>query len=206
LFRRPRFGGAFVVHGTRCVYPGMNGRQLIPLAALGAAAVAAGCGSSSSYGGSGNGSTATPASQVTSAKAPTLAVKNTSLGRALVDSQGRTLYMFGHDTKDKSRCSGDCATNWPPAASPAKPKVGSGVTKSKLKVIRRSDGSRQLSYAGRPLYRFAGDSKAGDVKGQGINAFGGVWNLVAPSGTAITKAAGSGSSSSGGGGYGGGGY
>jgi predicted lipoprotein with Yx(FWY)xxD motif len=180
----------------------MNGRHLIHLAAVSAAAVAAGCGSSNSYGGGGNASTATPASATTSAKAPALAVKNTSLGRALVDSKGRTLYLFGYDTKDATRCSGDCATNWPPATSSATPKVGSGVSKGKLKVIRRSDGSRQLSYAGHPLYRFKGDSKTGDVKGQGVNAFGGVWNLVAPSGAAITKTASSGSS----GGYSKGGY
>jgi predicted lipoprotein with Yx(FWY)xxD motif len=162
------------------------------LISLGAAAIlplaAAACGSSGSYG---PGATAASpaAAAVTSAKKPALAVRKTSLGRVLVDAKGRTLYQFGADTKNKSNCDGSCATNWPPAASPKKPKVGSGVSQRKLKVITRSDGKKQLSYAGHPLYRFVGDSKPGDVKGQGINAFGGVWYVVAPSGAAVTSSA-----------------
>src|SRR5437016_1475451 len=104
---------------------------------------------------------AADASTTTAAKAkkpPTLKLRNTNLGKILVDSKGRTLYEFGHDKKDKSRCSGQCASFWPPATSPKKPTVGSGVTKSKLKVIKRGDGTRQLSYNGHPLYRYVGDS------------------------------------------------
>jgi predicted lipoprotein with Yx(FWY)xxD motif len=159
------------------------------------AVLAAGCGSGSSYGSGSSGSSAsttTTASIVTSAKAaPTLAVRTTNLGKVIVDSKGRTLYAFGHDRKNVSRCSGACATNWPPATAPSKRTVGAGVSKSKLKAITRSDGSKQLSYNGHPLYRFIGDHKKGDVNGQGINAFGGIWNVVAPSGNVITASAGS---------------
>jgi predicted lipoprotein with Yx(FWY)xxD motif len=65
------------------------------------------------------------ATSTTSAKAksPTLKLRNTNLGKILVDKSGRTLYAFGHDKKNKSRCSGQCAANWPPAAAPAKPTV-----------------------------------------------------------------------------------
>src|SRR4051812_5682850 len=99
------------------------------------------------------------ASSSTDKKKPagTLQVRqtNTNLGKVLVDAKGRTLYELSADGKNKSTCSGACAANWPPAKSPAKPTVGSGVTKAKLKVITRDDGSKQLSYAGHPLYRFA---------------------------------------------------
>jgi predicted lipoprotein with Yx(FWY)xxD motif len=178
----------------------MKLRRLVPLSALLTAAIAAGCGSSGDDNSSTTGgSTSAPAGE------SALAVNDTSLGGVLVDSEGRTLYMFRKDTTDASRCAGACANDWPPAAAPAKPTVGSGVGDAKLKTIRRDDGSKQLSYAGHPLYRYSGDSKKGDLNGQGLDAYGGLWYVVAPSGATITKAAG-GDSSGSGGGYGGGGY
>ena len=147
------------------------------------------------------GTVAAVASNTTAAKAksPTLKLRKTSYGKILVDKNGRTLYAFGHDKKNKSRCSGDCATNWPPAGSPKKPTVGAGISKSKLKVIKRGDGSRQLSYNGHPLYRFIADGKPGDTNGENITAFGGTWDVVSKSGAIVTKPP---SSSSGGGGSG----
>jgi predicted lipoprotein with Yx(FWY)xxD motif len=127
--------------------------------------------------------------------APTLAVGKTGLGKVLVDSKGRTLYELGADGKNTSTCSGACATNWPPAKAPAKPTFGSGVSKSRLKVITRSDGSKQLSYAGHPLYRFIGDTKKGNTNGQGINAFGGIWYVLTGKGKIVTGTAGSGTGS-----------
>ena len=131
------------------------------------------------------------ADAATSAKAKPKALKlrTTSLGRVLVDRQGHTLYMFGHDLTDTSRCTGACAQNWPPAKSPKKPRVAAGIKRSKLKVIRRGGGSRQLSFAGHPLYRFIGDAKPGDVNGDGIVAFGGTWHAVNKSGGVAKKAA-----------------
>jgi predicted lipoprotein with Yx(FWY)xxD motif len=170
----------------------MTRTPLIPLsAALLVPLALAGCGSGGGAygGGSSTASAPAPVTSVTSARAPALAVKKTSLGRTLVDAKGRTLYMFGADSKNTSNCSGACASNWPPAAAPKTIKVGSGVSKSSVRAIKRSDGSRQLSYAGHPLYRFIGDAKPGEVKGQGINAFGGIWHAVAPSGKAIGVAA-----------------
>jgi predicted lipoprotein with Yx(FWY)xxD motif len=121
-------------------------------------------------------------------KKPTLALRTTSLGKVLVDSKGRTLYLFGADTKkNQSNCASACAGNWPPAKAPSKPTVGRGVSKHKLKVIKRDDGTKQLSYAGHPLYRYVGDQKPGDVTGQDLDAFGGLWHVVAGSGKAITK-------------------
>jgi hypothetical protein len=68
-----------------------------------------------------------------------------------------------------------------------------------LGTITRSDGKKQVTYKGHPLYYYAADSSPGQTSGQGLNQFGAKWWLVAPSGTAITSS-GSGGSSSGGGG------
>src|ERR1700759_2035451 len=81
-------------------------------------------------------------------KAPTLAVAKTKLGKVLVDAKGRTLYELEADGKNKSTCAGQCAANWPPSIAPKKPTFGTGVSKKKLKVIKRADGKKQLSYNG----------------------------------------------------------
>lgn len=150
---------------------------------------------------------AAAASTTTAAKAksPTLKLRKTDFGTILVDKKGRTLYAFGHDKKDKSRCSGQCATNWPPASAPAKPTVAAGITKSKLKVIKRGDGSRQLSYNGHPLYRFIADGKPGDTNGENVTAFGGKWHVLSKDGKVVTKPPSTSNPPSGGGGAGGGG-
>ena len=63
-----------------------------------------------------------------------------------------------------------------------------GAKTSDLGTITRSDGSKQVTYDGHPLYFFAGDSGAGQLTGQGSNGFGAKWWLVAPSGAEITGA------------------
>src|SRR3954465_4961625 len=158
----------------------------ISLAVLAAAAIPVGALAAA------NSSSPTPSAA--KAKAPALKLAKTGLGTIIVDGKGRTLYAFGHDLKNKSRCSGPCAQNWPPAAAPPKPAVAKGIAKSKLKVIKRGDGSRQLSYAGHPLYRFSLDSARGDTNGQNVTAFGGTWHALSKSGAVLTKAPGSSSS------------
>src|SRR3954471_9286727 len=161
----------------------MKRSPLLPIAAAPLLVAAlAGCGSSgSAYGNAPAASTSPTAAAA--AKGRALAVHSSRLGKILVDSKGRTLYAFGHDLKNKSRCSGACASNWPPALTKAKqPKVGAGVSTAKLRVIKRTGGARQLSYAGHPLYRYVGDGKPGDTNGQGLNFFGGVWYVVSPAG------------------------
>jgi predicted lipoprotein with Yx(FWY)xxD motif len=172
------------------------------IAALIGAAVLAGCGGGGgSYGG---GTKSNSSASSKPASGPALKVSSIDEGSVVVDSQGRTLYMFGKDTGGKSSCSGACATDWPPAETSGKPAAGTGVTGGKLTTTMRSDGTRQIVYAGHPLYRFSGDSSAGDAKGQGLNVHGGVWYVVSPAGAAITAKPNSGGG--GGGSYGGGGY
>jgi predicted lipoprotein with Yx(FWY)xxD motif len=99
-----------------------------------------------------------------------------------VDSKGRTLYLFQKDKTSKSRCSGDCAADWPPLLTSGKPKASGLARKSLLGTSTRRDGKTQVTYNGHPLYYYVGDSKAGDMNGQGISAFGARWYAVTPSG------------------------
>ncbi len=83
------------------------------------------------------------------------------------------------------------------------PTAGTGATASDLGTIARSDGTKQVSYAGHPLYYFSGDSAAGQTNGEGVNGFGALWYLVAPTGQQITSlSASSASQSSNSGSYG----
>ena len=150
----------------------------------------AGCGSSNN--------TPTGTVKPASGSSATVSVANTGLGKILVDSQGRTLYLFEQDTGTKSTCSGGCATAWPPLRASGKLTAGGGAKASLLGTTPRSDGKPQVTYNGHPLYGYQGDSKAGDTNGQGINAFGALWYVLSPTGNEITTAS---SSSGGGNGY-----
>jgi predicted lipoprotein with Yx(FWY)xxD motif len=152
-----------------------------------AALAVAGCGSSSP--------SSAPAAP-TSGR--TVNVANTGLGQVLVNSQGRTLYLFGKDSGSTSACNGACATNWPPLGAKGKPTLGSGANTSLVGTIKRSDGTTQVTYNGHPLYLFKGDQKAGDTNGEGLNAFGGTWNALSSSGDQVVSNQ---ASNPGGGGY-----
>jgi predicted lipoprotein with Yx(FWY)xxD motif len=115
----------------------------------------------------------------------TVSTASSRLGRILVDSGGRTLYLFEKDRRGHSACDGACAVYWPPALSRTRPIAGHNVRQSLLGVIRRSDGTRQVTYAGHPLYRFAGDTKAGQTTGQDLHDFGAGWYVLSTAGTKI---------------------
>ena len=121
-----------------------------------------------------------------SGKAATVDVRKTKLGRVLVDAQGRTLYDFVKDKHGKSACAGACAKLWPPLMTTGKPKAGKGVEAKLLGTTMRK-GGRQVTYAGHPLYTFAGDTRAGQTKGEGSKSFGAPWWVLAPNGHQITK-------------------
>ena len=135
-------------------------------------------------------------------KGTLVALGKTALGKVLVDARGRTLYLFEKDKRGVSACYGACATYWPPLLSPAKARPGSGVRASLLGVTRRANGKRQVTYAGHPLYTYAGDTKAGQTAGEGLKNFGASWDVVSASGRAVEPA----TSDSSGSGQGGGGY
>jgi predicted lipoprotein with Yx(FWY)xxD motif len=155
----------------------------------------AGCGSSSYGGGSAAG---TSSSSAPSAKAD-LKTADTSLGKVVVDADGRTVYVFDKDTAGSgtSACTAACLSMWPPVVATSTKPTGSGVT-GQLGTIKRSDGTEQVTLAGLPLYMYSGDAKAGDVKGQAVL---GIWWAVSPSGTKVTTAAAKSSSAAYSGGY-----
>jgi predicted lipoprotein with Yx(FWY)xxD motif len=112
---------------------------------------------------------------------------NAELGDVLTDSAGLSLYRFDEDTAEppKSNCNGDCATAWPPVpANDAS--AGAGIDKALLGEVTRADGSKQLTIGGWPAYRYAKDTKAGDLTGQGV---GGKWYALAPTGKKASVAA-----------------
>jgi predicted lipoprotein with Yx(FWY)xxD motif len=126
------------------------------------------------------------------AKVSTATVGN--FGKIVVDGTGRTLYVYDLDTAkpSKSNCDGSCATAWPPLlAGTGTPQV-SGVSASLVGTVTRSDGTKQVTLAGSPLYYFAKDTKAGDVNGQAV---GGIWWVVGANGKKITTQASSSNSS-----------
>jgi predicted lipoprotein with Yx(FWY)xxD motif len=119
-------------------------------------------------------------------KAATVSVRNTKLGRVLVDGRGHTLYLFLKDKDGKSACAGACAAAWPPLMTHGKPKAGSGADAKLLGTTVRKSGT-EVTYAGHPLYTYVGDSKAGQTNGQRSTSFGAPWYVLAPSGHQITK-------------------
>ncbi len=102
----------------------------------------------------------------------------------LVDQGGMTLYHFTRERTRRVLCVGGCASVWPPllVSQGLRPLAGLGINRLKLGTIRRPDGKLQVTYAGFALYRFSGDAKPGDTKGQG---FGKLWFAVRPSGLLV---------------------
>jgi predicted lipoprotein with Yx(FWY)xxD motif len=175
----------------------------LPLAAF--AVLAAAC-SNGSSGSSGAASTpaSTPASPASPASSAAGAASGSSAAGAsstsstvdvhtnngtsvLTDSTGRALYLFGSDTSTKSTCSGACATAWPPLTAKGAPTAGPGAKAADLATITRPGGTKQVTYAGHPLYYFAGDNAPGQTNGEASTAFGAPWYLLTPSGQQITS-------------------
>ena len=163
--------------------------RLFSLAALAAvsALVLAACGGGSSYGGNNSPSTTSKSSTpaTTSSAASVVSAKSSSLGTFLVNAKGQTLYLWDADHGSMSTCNGECAANWPPLTTKSAPKAGAGVKASLLGTTKRADGTQEVTYAGHPLYTFAGDTAPGQTTGQGSAAFGAPWCVVTPAGKAI---------------------
>ncbi|BBC38382.1 uncharacterized protein SGFS_096760 [Streptomyces graminofaciens] len=161
---------------------------------VGAAPAATGLGGTSTVAGAGAAGSDSQAQSTTAASAGQLTVWNSDeYGKVLTDSAGRTLYRFDKDTAEppKTNCEGDCATTWPPVPASGAT-AADGVDKSLLGEVTRPDGTKQLTVGGWPMYYFDKDTKAGDIKGQGVK---GTWYASAPDGKkASTKGASAGGS------------
>ena len=107
-------------------------------------------------------------------------------GAFLTAGSGRAVYLWAKDGMNMSACSGACAAAWPAVPATGKLTAAGGAKASDLGTITRSDGTKQVTYDGHPLYYFVGDSAAGQANGQGSDNFGAKWWLVASSGAKIT--------------------
>ena len=152
--------------------------------ALASALVLAACGSSSS-----SSTTTSTTSTAASSPRPTSVVgtTKTSLGAFLVDAKGRALYLWDADHGTKSTCSGACAQAWPPLTTTGMPKASGSAKASLLGTTTRSDGAREVTYAGHPLYYYEGDTMPGQTTGQGSDGFGSPWWVVSPAGKAVSS-------------------
>lgn len=126
-----------------------------------------------------------PAAMSRESAAPTLTVKQSGYGRVLFDGRGYVLYAFTRDANGRSACYGACAKAWPVYYARTRLKAGEGVKRSLLGTTKRRDGRRQVTYAGRPLYYWVGDTKAGRIGCQNAAEFGGTWLVVRPSGKLV---------------------
>jgi predicted lipoprotein with Yx(FWY)xxD motif len=102
---------------------------------------------------------------------------NSSLGKTvLTANSGRTLYSLSVEKNGNFICKGSCLKDWFPLVVAAGVKPAGPVA---LGTVRRPDGRRQVTFEGRPLYTFDGDSKKGDATGEGIKDVG-TWHAATP--------------------------
>jgi predicted lipoprotein with Yx(FWY)xxD motif len=163
---------------------------LLAAAVLVLAAVLAGCGGGSS---STSASTTSKGSTLPAPTPPPNAEEGTvfvslgsvpGLGQILVGPEGRTLYAFSGDSESEATCEGACEKAWPPLLDESgEPEPSNGAAGARLGTIARKDGSKQVTYAGHPLYSYGGDKKPGEAKGNGASSFGGTWTALKGSGT-----------------------
>ena len=105
-----------------------------------------------------------------------------SLGTILTDPSGNVLYLYTKDERNVSNCAGRCALAWPPLLTVDDPTPGEGLAADRIGIISRSDGAKQVTYNGWPLYYYDKDEKPGDAIGQDR---GGVWFVVTTDGGAV---------------------
>ena len=148
--------------------------------------LAAACGTAAGSTGAGTPASGAPASGSTTATV--IESHAGSAGPFLTNSSGRAVYLWTADGMNKSTAQGAVLGAWPPVTTKGHVTAANGAKAADLGTITRSDGSKQVTYLGHPLYYFAGDSGPGQTNGQGSNGFGAKWWLVAPAGTKITVA------------------
>jgi predicted lipoprotein with Yx(FWY)xxD motif len=170
----------------------MRGKWWAPAGFAAAALVLAACGSSSS-GSTGSASSSAPSAASSAASGTTLKITTFNGKKVLTNAQGMAVYWFAPDSSTKSNCNSSCLKYWPIVPGPAT--GGSGINGT-LGVIT-TNGVKQATYDGHPLYTYVADTSPGMVKGNGLNASGGLWWVMTPTGAKVAAAASSSGSSSG---------
>jgi predicted lipoprotein with Yx(FWY)xxD motif len=164
----------------------MQSKRFVTAATVFMAAILAGCGSTTpSTAVASPSPAASPASSPAAAAATIKVAADAKLGQILVNGEGMTVYLFVADTSTASTCYTSCAAIWPPVLTTGAPVAGTGAKASLLGTTTRTDGKVEVTYAGHPLYYFIQDKKPGDTTGQGVNGFGALWWVLAPSGAAM---------------------
>ena len=165
--------------------------------AVGVALLAAACSSAGSSSSTPAASSSAPASASAPSSAPAsggasasgaTVIKTASAAGStfLTDGSGRAVYLWAKDTSGMSACTGACAGAWPPVTTTGTATASGSAKVSDLGTITRTDGTKQVTYDGHPLYYFVGDSGPGMATGQGSDNFGAKWWLVAPAGSDVT--------------------
>jgi predicted lipoprotein with Yx(FWY)xxD motif len=168
---------------------GHHPRLLLAALAAASATVVAACGTSGgpSAGPYGPAPSGAPRAHAMTAGGPTLTARHTALGTILTTGRGFTVYAFEADKGTSSACFGACAAAWPPVTTTSTQiTVAGGATMLLVGQTARPGGQRQLTYAGHPLYTFAGDASPGATNGQGSDAFGARWDVLLPAGEEVS--------------------
>jgi len=121
--------------------------------------------------------TATPAER----KGTKIVLAGSQFGSMLFNAKQQAIYIFENDPKNETVCVDECAEAWPPVFTNGEPDAGEGVKASLLGTIKRPDGGRQVTYAGKPLYYYAHEGP-GQVLCHNVHLNGGLWWVVGPSG------------------------
>jgi predicted lipoprotein with Yx(FWY)xxD motif len=141
------------------------------------------------------GTSSSTRSQTAAAGGPTSAaglhLADTSLGRVVVDARGRTVYLLTADTHNHATCDAGCQQYWPPVPAGR----GSGIT-AKVASTALPGGGSTATVGGWPVYTYVGDQAPGDVTGEGVATYGGIWYAISPSGKPVMKTGASSASSS----------
>lgn len=161
-------------------------RQIWKLAATAAASAGLVLLTGCSGGGTPNGAqpaASTPSSVQAGSSTENLKTAASSLGTIIVNGQGMTAYVFDHDSANSgvSTCTGACLSLWPAITSTTATPIVTGISGT-VATITGSDGAKQVTINGLPLYTYTPDTKPGDDSGQG---YGGIWWVVGPNGHKI---------------------
>jgi predicted lipoprotein with Yx(FWY)xxD motif len=121
------------------------------------------------------------------ARSAKLKLRQTSVGTILVNGGGLTVFAFTRDSRNHDRCASisGCTSIWPLVTTTARPTLGAGVKRSLVGTIKLADGTRQVTYAGHPLYTYIGSSGPGDTSYVGAHQFGGTWLALSAAGRVV---------------------
>jgi predicted lipoprotein with Yx(FWY)xxD motif len=127
------------------------------------------------------------ASASSRASSPTVKTRSIKgLGVVLVNSKGRTLYVFMKDKQRHVTCTGSCAAYWPPLKKGSSKSTAGGSAKAKfLGADKNPGGGKVVTYNKWPLYTYVADSAPGQATGEGVSLSGGKWYVISPSGQLI---------------------